>query len=94
MDFLKMVARVAALEALPSRPGEGKAIARYKFDELHYLVVARGHLSTWQLCKTKNGKIVDTGRFDPASGELTSSMKEESPHYAKIEAMLKEILAS
>lgn len=94
MDFLKIAARVAALEALPGRPGEGNAISRYKFDEKHYLVVARGHLSTWQLCKTANGKIVDTGRFDPTSGELTSSMKEDSPHYARIEAMLKEILSA
>lgn len=94
MDLLKISARVAALETLPARPGEGKAISRYKFDDRHYLIVARGHLNTWQLCKSGNGKIVDYGRFDPATGELTMSSKESSPHYARIEAMLKEIVSS
>ena len=93
MDFLKIAARVAALETLPRRPGEGGAISRHKFDDRHYLVVVGGHKSVWQLCKAPNGKIVDTGRFNPATGELTSSMKEDSPNYPKIEAMIKEALS-
>jgi hypothetical protein len=92
MDLLKIAARVAALEALPKRTGEGGAISRYKFDDRHYLVVVGGHKSVWQLCKAVNGKIVDTGRFNPETGELTSSMKEDSPYYPKIEALLREAL--
>ncbi len=92
MDLLRIAARVAALEVLPNKPGEGKAVSRYKLDDRHYLVVARGHANSWQLCKSANGKILDTGRFDPATGELTSSMKEDSPFYAQIETILKEAL--